>query len=810
MRTDHLRLQERRAGATWRVAAILERIATNAPVAGTLDEIVRWVEEQMPGARASLLTLDADGKRLHAASVRSLPAAYNAAIDGLEVGPNEGSCGTAAFSRRAVFVNDIATDPLWEKYRALALPLGLRACWSTPVLSRRRADREVVLGTFAVYFDSIKEPDGEHREILEQAEYLVCIAIEAAVSLSELREGEARFRTFVDHATDAFFLHAIDGTIVDVNRNACLSLGYTRDELIGALPSLFDAAATAEAIQEVMTLVATGETASCETNYRRKDGTLFPVEVRVRAFDDGGERQVLSFARDISERRRAERALLDSAEALRRAQQIARLGNWVFDLPTASFSGSPEASRILGWRPGEGSMNELARAVHPDDLERATRGWTAMLRGKRYDIEHRIVVHGEVRWIHVWAEPSRTNLEGVVSELSGVMQDVTERRELEEQLRQSQKMEAVGLLAGGAAHDFNNLLTIINGYADILLATLPPSDREREDVEAIRDAGQRAAALTGQLLAFSRRSAVSPVSLNLNELTNRLVRMFERLIGDNIVLETTLDPDLYRAYADESHLEQVLMNLVVNARDALPSGGTITIATRNLPLTQDGERRIELEVRDNGEGMTEEVAARVFEPFFTTKEPGRGTGLGLATVFGIVGQAGGTITVESAIAKGTSFTVVLPATSRSTDARSLKEQEEARGNETILVVEDDAHVRRLACRALEMFGYTVLTAGNGEDAMVLVRSNSQKIHALLTDVVMPGMGAKALAEGLCEERPNLRVIYMSGHTHDEVAQHGIAVDEHAFVQKPFTPRSLAQKVRASLDLKPPTDSGERV
>jgi two-component system, cell cycle sensor histidine kinase and response regulator CckA len=655
-----------------RQAAILERIATDAPLQETLDELVAHIEAQIPGALGSLLVLDRDGRRLRCASGRSLPAAYNAVIDGLEIGACVGSCGTAAFRRESVFVSDIATDPLWEGHRDVAHSHGLRACWSTPILSRRRLDQGGVLGTFAVYFRAPATPEPAHRDALAHAEYLACIALEADYAARELRESHTRLRMFVDHATDGFFVHdGVTGAVVEVNQQACTSLGYTRDELIGAETRLFDPHASREMLDEIARQLSLGETVTFDSRHVRKDGGSFPVEVRIRAFEARGQTFHLALVRDT-----------------------------------------------------------------------------------------------------------------------------TARRELEDQLRHAQKMEAVGRLAGGVAHDFNNLLTVINGYTDVLLDQIAHDTIEHADLTMIREAGERAAALTAQLLAFSRRTIIAPKALNLNLLLERLAKMCKRIIGENIALETQLEPELATVMADAGQIEQVVMNLVVNARDAMPRGGKLTIATGNI-RTPAGPY-VRLAVTDNGEGMTDEVRARVFEPFFTTKPQGQGSGLGLATAYGIVEQASGQIRVESTPGKGSSFSVILPVIDAAEAALPLIPRERLRGTETVLLAEDEDAVRRLVARALELHGYSVLPARSGEEAESIERSHMGPIHLLITDVVMPGMGGRELADTIKSRRPQLKILYMSGYTNDEVVRHGVIVAREAFLQKPFTPSGLVAKVRAAV------------
>ncbi|OLC08838.1 MAG: hypothetical protein AUH41_07160 [Gemmatimonadetes bacterium 13_1_40CM_66_11] len=399
--------------------------------------------------------------------------------------------------------------------------------------------------------------------------------------------------------------------------------------------------------------------------------------------------------------------------------------------------------------------------------------------------------------------------EGHLVRVWGTQRDVTEQRHLEEQFRQSQKMEAVGQLAGGIAHDFNNLLTAILGNTQLLLRDLPPGDSKRGDVEEIRKASERAASLTRQLLAYSRRQMLQPEVLDLNVVVAEMDKMLRRLIGEHIALVTVLAPDLGRVRADPNQIEQVIVNLAVNARDAMPEGGKLTIETADVDLDEAFAQThlgsvpgpyAMLAVTDSGVGMDASVRAHVFEPFFTTKEVGRGTGLGLATVYGIVKQSDGYISVYSEVGHGSSFKIYLPRIAQPADAPvSPQRSGPARGTETVLVVEDEPAVLTLSRRALEAQGYVVLAASDAAAALRVVERHGGTIHMLVTDVVMPGLSGRELADRLVAQRPGIRVLYMSGYPGDAVVQHGGLPQGSAFLQKPFSPDTLARKVRDVLD-----------
>jgi two-component system, cell cycle sensor histidine kinase and response regulator CckA len=379
-------------------------------------------------------------------------------------------------------------------------------------------------------------------------------------------------------------------------------------------------------------------------------------------------------------------------------------------------------------------------------------------------------------------------------------------RQSEERLFHSQRMEAVGRLAGGVAHDFNNLLTAISGYSDLTLMQLQANDPLRPYIEEIKKAGERAAALTRQLLAFSRKQVLQPKVMNLNTLIQDIGKMLPRLIGEDIELHTELAADIWNIRADRGQIEQVILNLVVNARDAMPDGGKLTLQTANL-LPDEVEpdvlpgAYVMLAVIDTGTGISEETKPKIFEPFFTTKEPGKGTGLGLATVYGIVRQSGGHILLYSHIGQGTTFKIYLPQISDKIEItdRETKSLERVQGGETILLVEDEDMVREIALKTLEMMGYKVLKACNGDEAILVFEQYKENIQLLLTDVVMPGMNGRVLADRLSAARPEMEILFMSGYTDDAIIRKGALEKGTNFLGKPFTPDQLTCKVREVLD-----------
>ncbi len=508
--------------------------------------------------------------------------------------------------------------------------------------------------------------------------------------------------------------------------------------------------------------------------------------------------------RQIAERRRAEAELRRAEERLREAVTAGNVGLWDWDVRSGVVQYSAEWKRQLGYEPHEltDDLSEWSRRLHPDDAARAQESMHAYLQGTRprYEIEFRLR-HRDGSYRNILSRGTRVlDAEGTPVRMVGSHLDLTDHTWLKAQLQHAQKMESVGRLAGGVAHDFNNLLTVINATADLGIQRLRPDDPLFAELTEIRHAGERAASLTRQLLAFSRSQIVAPEVVCFNVVVGRLRTMLARLIGEHIELVVDGDPDLGAAMADPSQVEQVVMNLVVNARDAMPSGGRLTIATRNVddPQLAPGPH-VMLEVTDTGAGMDEAVRAHIFEPFFTTKEAGKGTGLGLATVYGIVQQAGGLVLVDSEPGRGSRFRVLLPRVPDVTQPPPRAGEPLTRGTETILVVEDEPMLLRLARRILEGAGYSVLTAATGAEALALLERHDGALDLMLSDVVMPGIGGLELAERARRLRPDLPVLFASGYTSDAVLRTGVEDRSANFIGKPYTVDELTRKVRDVLD-----------
>jgi two-component system, cell cycle sensor histidine kinase and response regulator CckA len=631
-----------------------------------------------------------------------------------------------------------------------------------------------------------------------------------------LLESEARFRSVFESDFMGMVFGTLGAAPDDANDYALRLLGYTRDDLLagrmtmGAVMPPEFAQLREEAIRQAR---ATGTSKPFETEFIRKDGTRVPVLTGAALIGTARDFAV-GFALDLTDLRRTEQRLAESEQYLDRAQALAHVGTWDADLTTMTATYSNEMLRLHGLPPDTRTVTyaDFLASIHPDDrpaVEQTIR--RAMERPGEHSYEHRILRRdGSVR---VVAATSETVLDasGRPVRIIGSVQDITGRRLLELQLLEAQRLESIGRLAGGVAHDFNNLLTVILGFTETLLEGLPAGDERRASAEQIRAAGLRAADLTQQLLAFGRRQVLRMQVLDLNAVLTEMQGILQRSVGEQIEVDISPRARQCLVRADRGQIEQVILNLALNARDAMPAGGRIDIVTGDAGAA-GGEQAgpdagwLQLAVSDTGTGMNAEVLAHIFEPFFTTKEVGRGTGLGLATVHGIVTQMGGRIEVNSVSGEGTSFCVFLPCAADEAGreegaAAPVPVPSEARGEETVLLVEDERAVRRFVAEALRRRGYRVIEAADGDQAIDTAHGHAGAIHLLVTDLVMPGMTGRELARFLTHERPGLRVLFISGYSDERAEPRGGAgaPEAEAFLQKPFTPVVLARQVRQILD-----------
>ena len=629
----------------------------------------------------------------------------------------------------------------------------------------------------------------------------------------KLAEGEELFRLITENAADMIAVVDIEGNRIFNSAAYEKVLGYSPAELKSSSSLAQIHPDDVEKVKKAADDARhTGIGLPLEYRIRHKDGTWRDLESTASVIRNaqGEPEKLVVVNRDISDRKRSAEALQRSEASFRGVVEDAPYGIYRASLAGRLILANPALEKMLGY-----SREELLHADLPTDIFRFP---------SEHEKFNQTVVHEqyfkdvELEWKRKDGTPITVRCSGwpvrdetgPVAYIEVFAEDVTERRVLERQLRMAQKMEAVGRLSGGIAHDFNNLLGVIIGYSQVLKRSLGPTSPSFEHAEEIEKASQRAVSLTRQLLAFSRQQVLDPSILNLNTLVSDMEKMLPRLIGEDIVLNFALEPALGQVKADPGQIEQVIMNLAVNSRDAMPNGGKLTIETANVELDLAYTRQhpgsrigqyVMLAVTDTGTGIDPEIQSQIFEPFFTTKERDKGTGLGLATVYGVVKQSGGYIAVDSEQGQGARFSVYLPRVEQAVAKEEPKDDSDSkvRGSETILLVEDAEPLRKLAHMFLQESGYDVLTAADGAEALETARRCSRPIHLLLTDVVMPGINGRVLAERLTPKQPGMRVLYMSGYTDSFIAGHGVLEAGTHLLHKPFTQEALAKKVRELLD-----------
>jgi two-component system, cell cycle sensor histidine kinase and response regulator CckA len=654
-----------------------------------------------------------------------------------------------------------------------------------------------------------------------QAIAYIAIAVASAIERDRVEASRARLAAIIEATPDLVAITELeDPASRYLNPAGRTMLGIGPEDPLLALSAYRPAAFLAELREVILSAALEDGLWRGETTFVSRDGRVIPVsEVTIAHALPGGRVQVSTIARDITDRRESAAELRASDERTRFALESAGMGVWELDLRTRRITWTGMKALDGGRLPQHFAGDEEAffAATHVDDREMVRQAIERAI-AERDDLAvafRTVGRSGGTRWVECRGRVL-CETETTPARIVGVSTDVTQRKLLEAQLRQSQKMEAIGQLAGGVAHDFNNLLTAILGYATFAAESLPPDDQRRHDVDEVIKAAQRAAALTKQLLAFSRTQVLKSTVVDLNVLVAGIADMLRRLIGDHIALDLVPGSALAPVRADAGQLEQVVMNLVVNARDAMDQGGRLTIETANIHLdAASGPPHLTVipgwyvmvAVADDGIGMDEHTKRHLFEPFFTTKEHGKGTGLGLATVYGIVTQSDGYIWVDSEQGRGSTFRMYLPRTERDTAAVPQHAAPACRheGSETVLLVEDEAGVRGLAHRMLEREGYCVLDAANGREAQGIFARHPGSIDLLITDVVMPGLSGPDLFRGLAVEQPGLKVIYMSGYASEAMARRLQLDRGQPHLQKPFTAGQLASRVRSVLDapLEPP-------
>ncbi len=621
----------------------------------------------------------------------------------------------------------------------------------------------------------------------------------------KLRESEKLYRQLFEVESDALVLVDNEsGRIFAANAAAAALYGYSREELV----SLNRVDLSAEPDKTVQATTARQPFIPLRW-HRKKDGTIFPVEISGRYFDLKGRSVFISAIRDISERRLMQEALVESEQKFSKAFHSNPAAITIVDLESQRYLEANETlEQLSGYSRDEVVGHNWEQLCIWVDFESRDRAVAKLLKEGR-------LRNWEFRFRRKNGELGTGLLSAELIEVGGkrcaitATVDITTRTRLENDLRQAQKLESVGRLAGGVAHDFNNLLTVINGYTEVILGGLAQEDPLRTSAREVQKAGERAAGLTRQLLAFSRKQVIEPRLLDINAVVNDAGLMLRRLIGEDIEVVTALDPHLGLTMADPNQIQQVIVNLVVNAREAMPGGGTLEIATQNVEIDEAAAAGhpdacpgsyVMLKVTDSGTGISEDVLPSIFDPFFTTRPPGKGTGLGLATVHGIVRQGCGWVQVSTEVGRGASFSIYLPRVEPPVEAAPAPPAALATltGRETVLVVEDQEEVRTLTVAILKSYGYRVLEAANGDEALKIAGERAAEIDLLLTDVILPGINGRELADRMLAASPRMRVLFTSGYTADIIASRGALETDIAYLPKPFSAQSLAAKVREVL------------
>ncbi|MDD5543721.1 MAG: PAS domain S-box protein [Acidobacteriia bacterium] len=618
--------------------------------------------------------------------------------------------------------------------------------------------------------------------------------------------------TALNSAANAIVIADRSGRVTWVNPAFTRLSGYSFEEVAGQLLSLLKSEHQDPVFhRNLWDTILAGMPWRGEIVNRRKDGTSYVEEMTITPVYDGAGRvsHFIAIEQDVTERKRAQEALEVSEERYRKFFEEDISGDYISTPDGRLLACNPTFLKIFGFSSLQEALSTNVQTLFAQPESR--RGYLALLSGKkkleRFGVEFK--KRDGTRIYAIESSFGTFDESGNLLEIKGYIFDDTERKRLEEQFLQAQKMEAIGRLAGGVAHDFNNLLTAILGYSDLIQRRTTSDQWLQHHIDEIRKAAERATALTRQLLTFSRKQVIQPKVFNLNVVLTDMEKMLRRLISEDVDLRMDLEPRLSTIKSDPNQIEQVLMNLVINARDAMPHGGRVVIRTENVTLDKSvylGSENLQpgqyaaITVSDNGSGIDAETLGHVFEPFFTTKEVGKGTGLGLSTVYGIVKQSNGAISVESAPGQGTTFKILFPAVGERVEEsiRDSTAGPAAGGSETILLVEDEDAIRELGKEILEMHGYRVLVAGNAQKAAEIIRTISGRIDLLITDVVMPGMGGQDLAQMVQSVQPLIKILFVSGYAEDVILKQGSLPPGRAFLQKPYVVSALTQKVREVL------------
>lgn len=796
--TDAARLRELRG--------LLQAVATEGGLHVALERIAHWVERASPDSLCSILLLDSHEGCLRHGAAPSLPDEYNRAIDGVAIGPSVGSCGTAAFRNEAVVVDNIAESPLWRDYSELAARFGLKSCWSQPIVSASN----VVIGTFAIYRRQISKPNDEEWQLVLDAAQLASLVIERARADAARAEQEREMSSILSHATDQIFRLDRDGRISFVNEAAARARGRTPSACVGlTLDELGLNAQHVAAWRNAMRIAAeTREVSRFEASVGSGDEEQWNETTVAPEFSEAGiPTTFVAVARDTTYRRRAEAHMRASEERLTlilnsSKQSIALLhtdGRFLDVGERVSGTVGMPRSRVLGARfwemPNFAELPETQRSLR-EAIAQAAHGEanTGEVVWKRRD--------GSMRLGTYSIRPIRDG-DGRITQLLLEGQDITEQRDMERRLRQSEKMESLGRLAGGIAHDFNNILAAIHGYGELLANDLPRTSEMSDYVAHLLKASRRARDLVRQILAFSRKSDIEHLSIDLRDVVEDAVRFLRASLPSTVEVVKRVPSTPVTILGDTSQISQVLLNLGSNAEYAMRASGhgRLEVALEEIEL--DAERanalgtlpgpHAHLSVSDTGGGISASVLSKIFEPFFTTKPVGEGTGMGLAVVHGIVHAHGGSVQVDSTLGVGTTFDVYLPSVQRPAETDPAPATV-ATGTGRVLVVDDEAAIANMLRRLLPRRGYDATCLTSATEALALFRANPDAFDVVVTDRTMPKMTGDALIAELHAVRVNLPVVLCSGQGH--MGAFGSSDDSSAIVQQVSKPFELADLLRA--------------
>jgi two-component system cell cycle sensor histidine kinase/response regulator CckA len=786
-------------------ARVLTMVAEDEPLAGSLAAVVGIIEAQTDGLRCSIMLADESQTSLLPIAVDSLPAPMVEALQArIPIREGAGSCGTAAHRGTSVITRDVAIDPLWADYRELARSNGIAACWSVPI----RSVSGLVLGTFAMYLTEPGAPRPDDLELAQQATHVARIAIER----DRARRRLDGYRVLVERLPAIAYID--DADALSTNRYIGPGiegiLGFSVEEWRRD-PRLWHKQLHPEdrerAMNDIVMAHATNVPLVSEYRLIARDGREVWMRDESITIRDaaGNPTSIHGVMLDVTDQKHAERALRASERRFREMLQDVELAAVLLDVNGTVQFCNQFLLGLTGWSEEDVIGASWSERFQPGDVAAGDAPFQRDVATGAVprSLEREVVTRAGDRRLIRWSNTDIHDVDGAIVGTASIGEDVTERRHLEDKLRQSQKMDAVGQLAGGIAHDFNNLMTAVSGYADLALTSVDQDDPIRSDLIEITNAADRATSLTRQLLAFSRRQPLRPTTVDLRQVVREIEPMLRRLIGEQISLATRLSRRSATVRVDRSQIEQVIVNLVVNARDAMPAGGNLQIDVSTSPDVPEADSgntilgpNVVLTIADTGSGMTADVRSRAFDPFFTTKGPNDGTGLGLSTVYGIVQQSGGAVAVESDPGRGATFRVVLPGVDAAIDPEPgpLAGEVLAVTSRTILVVEDEHAVRALLRRILEGLGNQVLSARDGAEALEMEAAHAGTIDLLVTDVIMPNMRGREIAERIAARRPGIAILFVSGYPQDDIVRDGVLDPDVNFLQKPFDACQLIGQV----------------